>query len=144
MDSSGVVRVPIPPDIDPVIAVVKGSRDGAPTVLTSGGLVSGSKSLICLGLFICTVGFALFSASKSPEEHIATLERLAARAESAQRLSPETRKAVTDLLAQSHYDCDRLKCGPRLQERSLRARAKLTNAIAGVPIPATATADIRD
>jgi hypothetical protein len=131
MKAFGAVRVPAPPDIDPIIAVVQSPLGGARTVLM-GPSISGKNSLICVGvLLICLLGLGSFTASNSREEATAVLERLTAKAELAQRISPETRRVLAELLAKLHYDCDRLRCGARLHERNRLARARLKEVIGG-------------
>jgi hypothetical protein len=46
------------------------------------------------------------------------MERLAAKAETAERIVPETKDALLELLATPHYNCDPVKSDEQLAARN--------------------------
>jgi hypothetical protein len=74
--------------------------------------------------------------SESPLQATAIMERLAAKAEAAQRVAPETQDALFELLATPHYNCDRVKCDEQLTARNHLARERIRRVIFGESVTA--------
>ena len=97
------------------------------------------KVWLSAALFASAIVLTSTGLSESPHQATAIMERLAAKAEVAQRIAPETQDAVFELLATPHYNCDRSKCDERLTARNRLARERLRSAIFGASLAAGAT-----
>jgi hypothetical protein len=66
---------------------------------------------------------------RSPHHDVRVIERVAARAEKARQLAPETRRALGAVAGS--VDCDARRCAEPLRTRSQQARARLESALRG-------------
>ncbi len=119
------------PDIDPTIAVVQAihAEEQLHTHSIRRKMSDDSKISLSAVLLVFAIVIASTGLTESPREATAIMERVAVRAEAAQRIAPETRETVLKLLATRHYDCDRVKCDEQLQVRNRLARERIRQAI---------------
>jgi hypothetical protein len=129
------------PDIDPSIALAQalhkeGELRASVTYFRKSEHTSFSFSvgLLLFGIVVGWIGL-----SESPREATAIMERFASRAETAQRIAPETRDVVAKFLVLRRNDCGQVKCDEQLQVRNRLAREKLTRVIFGTSIAVSAT-----
>jgi hypothetical protein len=130
----------VQPEIEPAIAVAQPIHDDrkSRTEDVDKNLGNWKLSLSAALLFVVVV-FALSALNQSPREATAIMERLAAQVETAQRIAPETRDTVLNLLSTRRYDCEEVKCDPRLQVRNRLARERISKAILAASLAADAT-----
>jgi hypothetical protein len=128
-------------DIDPTIAVAQNARAEKQlhAQSTRRSLPIEWKVSLSVVLFSLALVFISTGLNESPHHATAIMERLAAKAEAAQQIAPETQDAVFELLATPHYNCDRTKCDEQLKGRNRLARERLRSAVFGASLAAGAT-----
>jgi hypothetical protein len=139
MPRTGHLRVVLP-DIDPTIAVAQ-SASATKQLHAQNTPSPPIEWKVSLSVVLFSLAVVIISTGLSESSHQATaiMERLAAQAEAAQQIAPETQDVVFELLAMPHYNCDRIKCDERLTVRNRLARERLRNAIFGSSLAAGAT-----
>jgi len=92
------------------------------------------RGAIGWGVLACGVTLLALAGARSPHhqmlENTATLERLATKLLRAERLAPETRGSLAQLLRRPDYDCGRSACDASLDRRNADARSTLATLLA--------------
>jgi hypothetical protein len=127
-------------DVDPTMSVAQTVRaEERVHAQTLRKLPIEWKVSLSAALFASAIVLTSTGLNESPHQATAIMERLAAKAEAARQITPETQDAVFELLATPHYNCERIKCDEQLTVRNRLARERLRNAIFGASIAAGAT-----
>jgi hypothetical protein len=127
-------------DVDPTMSVAQTVRaEERVHAQTLRKLPIEWKVSLSAALFASAIVLTSTGLNESPHQATAIMERLAAKAEAARQITPETQDAVFELLATPHYNCERIKCDEQLTARNRLARERLRNAIFGASIAAGAT-----
>jgi len=130
----------VPPDVDPTIAVAQPIHDVQKSPMEDEDLnLRGWKLSFSAAVLFIVVVLTWSALNQSPREATAIMERLAAQVETAQRIAPETRDMILQLLSTRRYDCEEVKCDPGLQVRNRLARERISKAILASSLAVDAT-----
>ena len=128
------------PGVDPTIVVAQPIHDVQKSPMEDEDLnLRGWKLSFSVAVLFIVVVLASSALNQSPREATATMERLAAQVEMAQRMAPETRDTILKLLSTRRYDCEEVKCDPGLQARNRLARERISKAILASSLAVDAT-----
>jgi hypothetical protein len=120
-------------DVDPTMSVAQTvhAEERVPAQTLRRKLPIGWKVWLSAAVFASAIVLTSAGLSESPHQATAIMERLAAKAEAAREIAPETQDAVFELLATPHYNCDRIKCDERLTVRNRLARERIRRVVFG-------------